>query len=251
MDNPRPTTHAEPNLWHFFALAWGTSNMLFSMFIWPISMSHTGVKLQICMLVAHLGGVLYLWHLGAKRGNPKRLLVTALVTTFFVYIAPIWMLAAPVMVLAAYALPGSWRTVATIFVASALALSLLRIVIAATDREIGNRFDPWLIGQLDGSVISTPGISVLFTRIGKRATEPTKVDGWSMIAAVATGLPILSANIEYNTTSRIMGLIALGTTPLAMHALSRLAVHSYLWIYRLRRFERESGIRVILSIRRR
>jgi hypothetical protein len=36
---------------------------------------------------------------------------------------------------------------------------------------------------------------------------------------------------------------------MAMHAFSRAVVHAYLWIFRLGRFERETGVKIAVSLR--
>jgi hypothetical protein len=54
--------------------------------------------------------------LAGKRGNPKRLMDLAIVTLVFINIAPLCMLAAPVIVLAAFALPSpAWQILLTNF----------------------------------------------------------------------------------------------------------------------------------------
>jgi len=249
MDDPTSPAPVEPNLWHFSAMAWGFSNMLLSLFAWPLCFNQTGIRLQLCLLVVHIAGVTYLWRVAKTRGNPERLLDMAFVTLVFIFMVPLCMLAAPVMVLAAYALPGTtWQAVATIFAGSATVLAIYRIWRTATDDESGRRFDLCLINELQGRVLTTISASHLLSRVGSIPTKPTRIDGWSMIAAVATGAPILLETISHNATSRIIGLCALITTPLAMHTVSRLAVHAYLWIYRLARFERESGIRILVTV---
>jgi hypothetical protein len=38
---------------------------------------------------------------------------------------------------------------------------------------------------------------------------------------------------------------------MAMHAFSRTVVHAYLWVFRLHRFEREAGVRIVVNLRTR
>ncbi|WP_028102816.1 hypothetical protein [Pseudoduganella violaceinigra] len=239
-----------PNLWHFSALVWGISHLLLSLFAMPISFSQTGARMQIGLLLVHAAGLIYLWRLGARRGNPERLMDTALVTLLLVYLVPLCMLTAPVIVLAAYATPSPvWKVVAAILLCAAVMLACLRIWTTARSNEIGRRFEPALSSGLKDNVITADSISTLLTRIGRHSIGPTRIDGWTMIAAVMAGVPILSADISYDKSSSSLAICALVTTPMAMHTFSRMAVHAYLWIYRLARFERESGIKVVVNLR--
>ncbi|WP_342119189.1 hypothetical protein [Pseudoduganella sp. OTU4001] len=246
----RPTAQAGPNLWHFSALSWGTSILLLSLFAMPISLNQTGLRLQLCLAVAHFAGVIYLWRLASRSGNPERLMDTALVTLIFIYLVPLCMLVAPVIVLSAYALPPpAWQTTATILTFACAVLAAIRIWNTATDKDTGCRFESFLSDELKDNVITTRSISTLLTYVGRHATGPTRIDGWSMTAAVIAGAPILASTIRYDKSSSSLALCALITTPMAMHAFSRMVVHTYLWIYRLARFEREVGIKIVINLR--
>ena len=248
---PKPQTAAQrgPNLWHFAALVWGTSLLLLSLFAMPISVNPLGMRLQLCLTVAHLGGVFYMWRL-ARRGNPERLMDIAIITLFFIYIAPTCMLAAPVIVLAAYAMPAdAWLTVIAIMAAGAFVLALVRLWSTATDKNTGHRFETCLAERLEGDAITASSLSGLLNHVGRNATEPSRIDGWSMIAAIAAGAPILSAGIDYDRAGGSLAICAIATTPLAMHAFSRMVVHAYLWIFRLHRLERELGVKIVVNLR--
>lgn len=250
MLKPRPTAQAGPNLWHTSALVWGTSVLLLSLFSLPLCLNQTGLRLQLCLSLAHFAGVFYLWRLGAKRGNPERLADIARVTLVFIYVVPLCMLVAPVIVLAAYALPEpAWQLVATILLAAAVALATVRTLTTANDRDIGRRFESFLADELKGNVLTADSLSSLLNNVGRHAIGPTRMDGCSMAAAVAAGVPILLADIAYDETSSSLALCALLTTPMAMHAFSRMAAHTYLWICRLNRFEREVGFRIVVKFR--
>lgn len=250
MSKPRPTAQAGPNLWHVSALSWGTCNLLLSLFAMPISFNQTGLRLQVCLGLAHFAGVIYLWRQASRRGNPERLLDTALITLCFIYLVPLCMLVAPVIVLAAYALPApAWQTVAMLLMLAGTVLAAIRIWSIATDKATGRRFESYLADELKDNVITTRSINTLLTHIGRHAIGPTRIDGWSMFAAVAAGTPILISSISYDKSSSSLAICALVTTPMAMHALSRMAVHFYLWIFRLARFEREVGIKIVINLR--
>lgn len=250
MLKPRPTAQAGPNLWHFSALSWGTSNLLLSLFAMPISFNQTGLRLQLCLGLAHFAGVIYLWRLASRRGNPERLMDTALVTMTFIYLVPLCMLLAPVIVLAAYALPSpAWKAVVAILIFAGTVLATIRIWNTATDKDTGRRFETFLSDQLKENVITTKSISTLLTSVGRHAIGPTRIDGWSMTAAALAGAPILTSSIAYDKSSSSLAICALITTPMAMHAFSRMVVHTYLWIFRLARFEREVGIKIVINIR--
>lgn len=247
MLKPRSTLPPGPNLWHFSALVWGTSSLLISLFAMPISFNPLGLRLQLCLSLTHFAGVFYLWRLGAKRGNPERLMDIALVTLVFIYIVPLCMLAAPVIVLAAYAMPmPAWKTVIALMSFSAAILIIVRLWSGAAEK---GRFELYLADEMKDNAITATSIRKLLNHIGRRATEPTRIDGWSMIAAVAAGAPILAADIAYDKSSGSLAVCALVTTPMAMHAFSRMVVHIYLWIYRLRRFEREVGVKIVVNLR--
>ncbi|WP_156401334.1 hypothetical protein [Duganella sp. Root1480D1] len=247
---PHSAAQQVPNLWHLSALVWGTSLLLISLFAMPISFNPLGIRLQLCLTAAHLGGVFYLWRLAAKRGNPERLMDIAIITLVFIYLVPLCMFVAPVMVLAAYAMPGkAWLTVMAIMTLCAAILTMARLWSTATDKNTGHRFEVWLAEEMKGDTISTNSISVLLSHVGRHATDPTRIDGWSMVAAIATGLPILNADIAFDRSSSSLALCAVLTTPMAMHAFSRMAVHAYLWIFRLNRFEREVGTRIAVNLR--
>ncbi|WP_426336687.1 hypothetical protein ACN9MY_00290 [Pseudoduganella sp. R-31] len=249
MSKPQSAAQRSPNLWHFSALVWGTSLLLLSLFAMPISVNPLGMRLQLCLTAVHLGGVFYMWRL-ARRGNPERLLDIAIITLAFIYIVPLCMLAAPVIVLAAYAMPaGSWLAVIAIMAACGAALALVRLWSTATGKNTGHCFETWLAEQLKGDAITASSLSGLLNHVGRHATEPSRIDGWSMIAAAAAGAPILAASIDYDRAGASLAICALFTTPMAMHAFSRMVVHAYLWIFRLRRFERDSGVKVVVNLR--
>jgi len=249
MPKPQSATQHGPNLWHFSALVWGTSLLLLSLFAMPISVNPLGMRLQLCLTTAHLAGVFYMWRL-ARRGNPERLMDIAIITLVFIYIVPLCMLATPVIVLAAYAMPtDAWLTVITTMTACAAALALVRLWSTATDKNTGQRFEITLAEQLKGSAITASSLSTLLNYVGRHATQPSRIDGWTMIAAIAAGAPILTANIDYDRASSSLALCAVATTPMAMHAFSRMVVHAYLWIFRLHRFERETGVKVVVNLR--
>jgi len=251
MPKPQSTAQLGPNLWHFSALVWGTSLLLLSLFAMPISINPLGMRLQLCLTTAHLAGVFYLWRL-ARRGNPERLMDIAIITLVFIYIVPICMLAAPVIVLAAYAMPaGAWLTIIAAMAACAAVLALVRLWSTATDKNTGHRFETTLAEQLKGDAITTSSLSTLLNYIGRHATQPSRIDGWTMIAAITAGAPILTASIDYDRASSSLALCALATTPMAMHAFSRMVVHAYLWIFRLHRFEREAGVKIVVNLRSR
>jgi hypothetical protein len=250
MLKPRSTAHAGPNLWHFSALVWGTSSLLLSLFAMPISFNPLGIRLQLCLTLAHFAGVFYLWRRAAKRGNPERLMEIALVTLVFVFIVPLCMLVAPVIVLAAYALPTpGWKAVATTMLLCAALLAVLRVWSTAFDKHTGGRFESFLADEMKGNAIVIESIKSLLNYVGRHATQPTRIDGWSMTAAVVAGWPILTANIAYDKSSSSLAFCALVTTPMAMHAFSRMVVHAYLWVFRLRRFEREVGVKIVVNLR--
>lgn len=249
MLKPRSTAQTGPNLWHFSALVWGTSLLLLSLFAMPICFNPIGIGLQLCLTAAHLGGVFYMWRLAAKRGNPERLMEIAIVTLVFIYVVPLCMLAAPVIVLAAYAMPSpAWLTVVWIMSACAAILTVVRLWSTATDKNTGHRFEVFLAEKIKGDTITASSISSLLNYVGRQATEPSRIDGWSMVAAIAAGLPILTADIGYDRASSSLAISAIATTPMAMHAFSRMVVHWYLWIFRLRRFEREVGIKIVVNL---
>jgi len=251
MPKPQSATQHGPNLWHFSALVWGTSLLLLSLFAMPISANPLGMRLQLCLTTAHLAGVFYMWRL-ARRGNPERLMDIAIITLVFIYIVPLCMLSAPVIVLAAYAMPaGAWLTVIVAMAACAAVLALVRLWSTATDKDTGHRFETTLAEQLKGGAIITGSLSALLNYVGRHATQPARIDGWTMIAAIAAGAPILTANIDYDRASSSLALCALATTPMAMHAFSRMVVHAYLWIFRLNRFEREAGVKIVVNLRSR
>jgi hypothetical protein len=250
MRNSRSSVHAVPNIWHTSAVVWGTSILLLCLFSLPICLNQTGMRLQLLLMLAHFAGVFYLWRLGAKRGNPERLMHIAIVTLVFIYIVPLCMLVAPVIVLAAYALPSpSWKTVILIMLLAAVGLTGLRILSTAADTNTGRRFELNLADRLKGDTIKADSINTLLNNIGRHPTQPSRIDGWTMVAAIASAAPILSADIGYDKSSSSLAFCALFTTPMAMHAISRMAVHAYLWIYRLRRFEREVGFKVNVNLR--
>ena len=250
MLKPRSSAPAGPNLWHFSALVWGTSSLMLSLFAMPISFNPLGIRLQLCLSLAHLGGVFYLWRRAAKRGTPGRLMDIARVTLVFIYIVPLCMLVAPVIVLAAYALPTpGWQTVVALLALSLALLAILRIWATATDRNTGRRFETFLSDALKEDTITTSSLGSLLNSVGRHLTEPRRIDGWSMIAAIAIGAPILGADVAYDKSSSSLAICALATTPMAMHAFSRMVVHAYLWIYRLRRFEREVGFKINVNLR--
>lgn len=216
----------------------------------PISFNPIGLRLQLCLTLAHFAGVFYLWRLASRRGNPERLLDTALVTTVFIFLVPLCMLITPAIVLAAYALPPhAWKTVAMLMLLAGGMLALIRIWSIATDKDTGRRFETFLADELKENVITTRSINTLFTHVGRHPIGPTRIDGWSMVAAIVSGAPILLANFSYDKSSSSLALCALITTPMAAHAISRLVVHAYLWIFRLARFEREVGIKIVVNIR--
>lgn len=251
MPKPRTTVQAGPNLWHISALSWGASNLLLSLFAMPISFNQTGLRLQLCLMLAHFAGLLYLWRLAARRSNPERLLYTAIVTMVFIYLVPLCMLVAPVIVLAAYALPSpAWEMVVAILLVAGVVLAAARIWSTAMSKHTGRRFECFLVDELKENVISTRSIGTLLTSVGRHAIGPTRIDGWSMVAAVAAGMPILVASIDYDKSSSSLAICALVTTPMAMHAFSRMVVHTYLWIFRLARFEREVGVKIVIHIRK-
>ncbi|SFF63954.1 hypothetical protein SAMN05518865_102379 [Duganella sp. CF458] len=248
MSKPQSAAQLGPNLWHFSALVWGTSLLLLSLFAMPISVNPLGMRLQLCLTAAHLGGVFYMWRLG-RRGNPERLIDIAIVTLVFIYVVPLCMLAAPVIVLAAYAMHSdAWRTTIAIMIACGVALALLRLWSTATDKNTGHCFETCLAERLRGGTIHASSLTGLLNHVGRQATEPSRIDGWSMIAAVAAGAPILAANIDYDRASGSLALCALATTPMAMHAFSRMVVHAYLWVFRLHRFERETGVKIAVHL---
>ena len=249
MSKPQSTAQPGPNLWHFSALVWGTSLLLLSLFAMPISANPLGMRLQLCLTTAHLAGVFYMWR-HARRGNPERLMDIAIVTLVFIYIVPLCMLAAPVIVLAAYAMPSdAWLAIIAIMAVCAAVLALVRLWSTATDKNTGHRFETSLAEQLKGGAIAASSLNALLNYVGRHATEPSRIDGWSMIAAIAAGAPILTANIDYDRPSSSLALCALITTPMAMHAFSRMVVHAYLWIFRLYRFETEVGVKIVVNLR--
>ncbi|XLZ69036.1 hypothetical protein ABT364_21160 [Massilia sp. SR12] len=224
--------------------------MLLSLFAMPISFNPLGLRLQLCLTLAHFAGVLYLWRIASRRGNPKRLLDTALVTMVFIFLVPLCMLVAPAIILAAYALPSpAWKAVAMLMLLAGGLLGLIRIWSIATDKDTGRRFEIFLADELKENVITTHSINTLLTHVGRHAIGPTRIDGWSMAAAIIFGAPILLANISYDKSSSSLAFCALITTPMAAHTISRLVVHTYLWIFRLARFEREVGIKIVVNIR--
>ncbi|KQV42896.1 hypothetical protein ASD07_20820 [Duganella sp. Root336D2] len=232
------------------ALVWGTSLLLISLFAMPISLNPLGIRLQLCLTAAHIGGVFYLWRLAAKRGNPERLIDIAIITLVFIYFVPLCMFIAPVIVLAAYAMPeNNWVPVVAMMMLCSAILTIVRLWTTATDKHTGHRFEIWLAEELKGDTIRTNSISVLLSHVGRHTTEPSRIDGWSMVAAIATGLPILTADIAYDSCSGSLAICALAATPLAMHAFSRLVVRAYLWIFRLHRFERETGLKIVVNLR--
>ncbi len=248
---PQSAAQQGPNLWHLSALVWGISLLLISLFAMPISFNPLGIRLQLCLTAAHLGGVLYFWRLAAKRGNPERLMDIAVITLVFIYLVPLCMFAAPVIVLAAYAIPtDAWLTVIAIMTACAFSLALVRLWSTATDRNTGHRFETCLAEQLKGSAITASSFSALLNYVGRHAIEPSRIDGWSMVAAIAAGSPILTASIDYDRSSGSLALCALVTAPIAMHAFSRMVVHAYLWVFRLHRFEREVGVKIVVNLRK-
>ncbi|MTW13875.1 hypothetical protein GM658_24995 [Pseudoduganella eburnea] len=250
MFKPRPAAHQGPNLWHFSALAWGTSNLLLSLFAMPISLNPFGIRLQLCLGFAHFVGVFYLWRLAGKRGNPERLMELAIITLVFIYIVPLLMLAAPMIVLAAYALPPpAWQAVIAIMLLCAVILAIVRLWNAATDNSTGRYFDQFVRCELKEATITSSSMSYFLSHIGRHATQPSRIDGWTMVAAIAVGTPVLSSSIAYDKSSSTLAICALVTTPMAMHAFSRMVVHTYFWIYRLRRFERQAGIRILVNFR--
>jgi len=250
MQNPKPAVQQGPNLWHFSALAWGTSNLLLSLFAVPISLNPLGVRLQLCLGLAHFAGVFYLWRLASRRGNPERLMDLAIITLIFIYIVPLFMLAAPVIVLAAYALPPpAWQAVIVIMLLCAFILTIVRLWSTSIDKDTGRNFDKFLSGELKESTITSSSMSYLLSHIGRHTTQPSRIDGWTMITAIAAGAPVLASSVDYDKSSSALAICALITTPLAMHAFSRLVVHAYLWIYRLHRFERQAGIKILANFR--
>ncbi|MGW8389371.1 hypothetical protein [Pseudoduganella sp. HUAS MS19] len=247
---PQSAAQQGPNLWHLSALVWGTSLLLISLFAMPISFNPLGIRLQLCLTAAHLGGVFYLWRIATKRGNPERLIDIAIITLVFIYLVPLCMFAAPVIVLTAYAMPArAWLTVIAIMSFCAGILAMVRLWSTATDKNTGHRFEVWLAEELKGDTLRTSSIAMLLNHVGRHAIEPSRIDGWSMAAAIATGLPILTSDIAYDHASSSLAICALATTPMVMHAFSRLVVHAYLWIFRLRRFERETGLRIVVNLR--
>lgn len=249
MPKPPAATQVHPNLWHFSALVWGTSNLLLSLFAMPISFNPTGIRMQLGLTAVHFAGVFYLWRL-ARRGNPERLLHVTLVTLFFIYLVPLCMLIAPVIVLAAYALPSpAWQAVIAIFLCMAGMLASLRILATSRSKDTGLRFESFLADRLKGNVIAADSLSALLTRVGRHPVEPTRIDAWTMMAAIAVGTPILSADIAFDKASSSLAFSALLTTPMAMHAVSRMATHTYLWIVRLARYERAAGIKINVNFR--
>jgi hypothetical protein len=128
-------------------------------------------------------------------------------------------------------------------------LTVLRIWSTALDKDTGGRFESFLADEMKGNAISIDSIKSLLNYVGRHATQPTRIDGWAMTAAAAAGLPILTANIAYDKSSSSLAICALVTTPMAMHALSRMVVHIYLWVFRLRRFEREVGVKIVVNLR--
>lgn len=252
MLKPRSTAQAGPNLWHFSALVWGTSNLLLSLFAMPISFNPLGIRLQICLGLAHFAGVFYLWRLAAKRGNPERLMEIAVVTLVFIYIVPLGMLIAPVIVLAAYGLPApAWQAVVVFMLLCAVVLTVVRLWATARDKSTGRRFETFLSQELKDNAIGVGSINALLNYIGRHAIQPSRIDGWSMMAAVVAGAPILGSSIAYDKSSSSLAICALVTTPMAMHSFSRMVVHIYLWIFRLRRFERAVGFRIVVNLRNR
>jgi hypothetical protein len=250
MQKPKPTVQQGPNLWHLSALVWGTSNLLLSLFAMPISLNPLGVRLQLCLGLVHFVGVFYLWRLATKRGNPERLMELAIITLVFIYIVPLIMLAAPVIVLAAYALPPpAWQAVVAIMLFCAATLAIVRVWETASDINTGVRFDRFVSSELKENTITSSSMNYLLNHVGRHATQPGRIDGWSMIAAVAAGAPILASEIAYDRSSSILALCALFTTPMAMHAFSRMVVHAYLWIHRLRKFERKEGVKILVNFR--
>lgn len=249
MSKPQTTAQHGPNLWHFSALVWGTSLLLLSLFAMPISANPLGMRLQLCLTTAHLAGVFYLWRL-AKRGNPERLMDIAIVTLVFIYLVPLCMLAAPVIVLAAYAMPtDTWLSVIATMATCAAILTAARLWSTATDKDTGHRFETALAEKMRGGAITVRSINTLLNHVGRHPTEPIRIDGWTMIAAIAAGTPILTASIDYDRASSSLALCALFTTPMAMHAFSRMVVHAYLWIFRLHRFERDAGVKIVVNVR--
>jgi len=249
MSKPQTTAQPGPNLWHFSALVWGTSLLLLSLFAMPISVNPLGMRLQLCLTTAHLAGVFYLWRL-ARRGNPERLMDIAIVTLVFIYLVPICMLAAPVIVLAAYAMPtDAWLSVIATMTTCTAILTVVRLWSTATDKNTGHCFETCLAEQMKGCAITAGSLNTLLNYVGRHATEPSRIDGWTMIAAIATGTPILTADIDYDRASSSLALCALFTTPMAMHAFSRMVVHAYLWIFRLHCFEREAGVKIVVNLR--
>lgn len=202
MRNPRPSAQAGPNLWHVSALSWGTCNLLLSLFAMPISFNPLGLRLQLCLTLAHFAGVFYLWRLASRRGNPERLLDTALVTMVFIFLVPLCMLVAPAIILAAYALPPpAWKKVAMLMLLAGGMLGLVRILSIAMNKDTGRRFETFLADELKDNAITTRSINSLFTHVGRHPIEPTRIDGWSMIAAIISGAPILLSNISYDKSS--------------------------------------------------
>lgn len=246
MSSPESTTQVRPNLWHFSALSWSASNLLLSLFAMPISVNPTGLGMQLALSIVHLVGVIYLWR-AARRGNPERLMNAALITLVFIYLAPLCMLIAPVIVLAAYSLPTpAWKTVASILAAAGIVLVVVRIRNTASDKNTGRRFETFLSDEIKDNVITSESFKILLNYVGRHATAPTRIDGWSMIAAVTVGAPILLANVSYDKSSSSLAICAFVATPMAMHVFSRMVVHCYLWIFRLRRFEREVGFSIVV-----
>lgn len=249
MRTPRPAVQAGPNLWHISAVVWGTSILLLCLFSLPICLNRTGMRAQLALTLAHFAGVFYLWRL-ARHGNPERLMHIAVVTLVFIYLVPLAMLVAPVIVLAAYALPApAWQTVIAITLLAAAMLAGLRILSTGADVDTGRRFELFLADRLKSDTITADSISGLLNHIGRHAIQPSRIDGWSMVAAIAAGAPVLGADVAYDKSSSSLAICALVTTPMAMHAISRMAVHAYLWIYRLRRFEREVGFKINVNLR--
>lgn len=252
MLKPRSTAQAGPNLWHFSAIVWGTSLLMLSLFAMPISFNPVGMRLQVCLTVAHLAGVFYLWRLAARRGNPERLMEIAIITLVFVYIVPLCMLVAPVIVLAAYALPTpAWKMEVVTMLGCAAVLTIVRLWITVMDKNTGRSLEQFLKEKLKDNAITSSSINVLLNYVGHHPIEPRCIDGWSMIAAIAAGAPLFSSGIAYDKSSSSLAICALVTTPMAMHAFSRMVAHTYLWIYRLRRFERDTRARIVVNLRNR
>jgi hypothetical protein len=251
MFKPRSTAQASPNLWHLSALVWGTSLLLISLFAMPISFNPLGKRLQLCLSLAHFAGVFYLWRLGVKRGNPERLMDIAIIALVFIYIVPFCILTAPLIVLAAYVMPTpTWLAIIANILFSAATLTIVRLWGTATDKHTGHRFETWLAEELKGNALKTNSISGLLSHVGRHSLQPNRIDGWSMTAAIAAGFLIFTTDFSYDRSSGSLALCALITTPLAMHAFSRMVVHAYLWVFRLRCFEREVGVKIVIDLRK-